>query len=356
MDPARFVAQLLAGTPAATPDEVVQRLLAVQAQDPRGARLTIRSRSRGLVGADVDRALTVDRSVVVTWLNRGTLHLVGREDYPWLHALTAPTIISGNARRLAQEGMSAGAAERGVKVIVRALESNGPMGRAGLRDCLDAAGVPTAGQALVHLLLAATLRGSIVRGPMVGGDQAFVLVRDWLGAPVPVDRSSALAELARRYLAGHGPADDRDLAKWSGLPLGEVRHGLAAVSGELRQHPDGTVSLSRQKRSEVVPAPRLLGPFDPLLLGWRDRTAIVGPHDLVTTNGIFRPFALVDGSAVGIWRLAGGSVALDLASPVAAATRKALDAEARDILRFLDLPDRRPALSLSVGGRARPRR
>jgi hypothetical protein len=191
---------------------------------------------------------------------------------------------------------------------------------------------------------------------MVGGERAFVLVHDWLGDPAPVDRAGALAELARRYLAGHGPAADRDLAKWSGLPLGEVRRGLAAIAGELREHPDGTVSLSRQGRSKVVPPPRLLGPFDPLLHGWRDRTAIVGLHNLVTTNGIFRPFALVDGTAAGVWRLDGGTVRLELASPVAAGARDALDAEARDIIRYLGLPDRRPALSLTPGGPTRPRR
>ena len=62
---------------------------------------------------------------------------------------------------------------------------------------------------------------------MRGRQHAYALVHDWLGEPAPVDRDAALAELARRYLAGHGPADDRDLAKWAGLPLRDVRAGLA---------------------------------------------------------------------------------------------------------------------------------
>ena len=55
----RCRSQLLAGTPAADPVEAVGRLLAVQAQDPRGFRLAVRSRTDGLTAADVDRALTV---------------------------------------------------------------------------------------------------------------------------------------------------------------------------------------------------------------------------------------------------------------------------------------------------------
>ena len=50
----RLTAQGLSGPPMRTPEEVASRLLAVQGQDPRGARLAIRARSRGLAGADVD--------------------------------------------------------------------------------------------------------------------------------------------------------------------------------------------------------------------------------------------------------------------------------------------------------------
>ena len=108
----RLTAQLLAGRRAGDPLEVTRRLLAVQGQDPRGARLAIRARSEGLSVADVDRALTRDRSLLITWLNRGTLHLVASEDYGWLHALTAPTLLTASARRLAQEGVTPDAAER----------------------------------------------------------------------------------------------------------------------------------------------------------------------------------------------------------------------------------------------------
>ena len=100
--PRRLAAQLLSGTPARTVLQVAGRLLAIQAQDARGARLAIRARSHGLSAADVDSALTSDRSVMVTWLNRGTLHLVRAEDYWWLHPLTAPPLRTGNARRLAE--------------------------------------------------------------------------------------------------------------------------------------------------------------------------------------------------------------------------------------------------------------
>ena len=43
-----------------------------------------------MFSADVDRALTDERSLLIATLNRGTLHLVRSEDYPWLQALMTP--------------------------------------------------------------------------------------------------------------------------------------------------------------------------------------------------------------------------------------------------------------------------
>jgi hypothetical protein len=332
----RCAAQLLCGDPAGSVDEVTGRLLAVQAQDPRGARLTIRARSAGLTALDVDAALTAG-SLVVTWLNRGTLHLVRAEDYWWLHPLTTSQMLAGNSRRLAQEGVPPDDAERAVAAVRAALGADGPLTRSQLRDRVVAAGVRTEGQALVHILALASIRGLIVRGPMAGRDQSFALTGDWLGAPPPaLSREAALGELARRYLAGHAPATDRDLAKWAGIGLRDARLGLARCGAV--QRADGLAELPNGPRraAAVLPPPRLLGAFDPLLLGWVSRDPIVGPHrQIVTVNGLFRPFALADGRAVATWSMAGGQVTLAPFGALDDETRTALEADAADVTRFI---------------------
>jgi DNA glycosylase AlkZ-like len=334
--PERLTAQALAGEPLRSPQAVAGRLLAVQGQDPRGARLAVRARTTGVSAADVDRALTEERSLLITWLNRGTLHLVRSEDYAWLHALTTPPLMTSSARRLRQEGIGPGAAERGVETIERALADEGPLTRRQLRERLDRAGIPTANQALVHLLFLATLRGIAVRGPTAGREHAYVLVRDWLGEPGPVDREAALAELARRYLVGHAPASDRDLARWAGLPLRDARAGLAAIASKLVERKDGLLELKKAPPPAPVPPPRLLGAYDPLLLGWTSREGVVGPHrGLVTMNGIFRPFAMVDGRAVATWRLAGGKLRIEHLEQVGKKDRAALETDAGRVLEFL---------------------
>lgn len=337
--PERLRAQLLAGPAARTAEDAVARVLAVQGQDPRGFRLAVRARTDGVSAADVDAGLTDRRTLVVSWLNRGTLHLVTAEDLGWLHDLVAPPLVTGNARRLGQEGVSPGDADRGVAIVVEHL-ARGPRTRTELRAVLDAAGVPTAGQALVHVLFAATLRHRVVRGPVRGGEHAYALADDWLGPAEPLDRDAALGRLARRYLAGHGPADAGDLAVWAGLPLRDARAGLAAIADETVTHPDG-VDLADRAPAPDLPGPRLLGPFDPLLHGWRSREAVLGAHaPAIVLGGIFRPFALVEGRAVGVWRLDGGRVRLRLLEGVGAAAVDALESDAAAVLRFLGLPPR----------------
>jgi hypothetical protein len=358
----RSAAQLLDRRIAGGPVAAVRALLAVQAQDRSAWRLALRARVEGITASDVNHALTNDRSLIVAWLNRGTLHLVCSEDYPWLWGLTAPTQGVSNLRRLAQMGLSPDDVDRGVALIDRALATEGPLGRPQLRDRLAAAGIRTEGQATVHLLFAAVGRGYAVLGPVVDGEHAFAHAREWLGvgamplqligAPLIGERREvALAELARRYLRGHGPATDRDLAKWSGLPLRDSRFGLRAIAGELVELESGLLDLADRRpsafelearsASETLP-PRLLPAFDPCLLGWTEREPFLRrvdePRAIPTGGGVFRPVATVDGVVAATWgvRRQGDriSVRLDPFEPLDSGAEAAIAAEVADVARF----------------------
>jgi hypothetical protein len=329
---------MLAGAPARDPLAVAERLLAIQGQDPRGARLAVRARSRGLSAADVDRALTEERSMLITWLNRGTLHLIRSEDYALLHMLTTPQLRTSSATRLAQEGLDTGGTARGLAVIERGLTADGPLSRRELAERLERAGVRTAGQALIQLLFRASLEGIAIRGPMRGREQAYVLVRDWLPDAAPLDRDRALAELARRYLAGHGPADERDLARWAGMPLRDARAGLAAIADQIELRPDGLLDLAGRRTPRAEPTPRLLGAFEPLLLGWNSREPVLGAHaGRVVSGGLFRGFALAGGRAVAGWRVRGTEIELDPFAELEPEVATALAADAVAVRAFLGL-------------------
>jgi hypothetical protein len=318
-------------------EEVVDRLLAVQAQDARAFRLAVRARSHDTTARVVDAELSERRTLVVSWLLRGTLHLVRSADYWWLHTLTAPRMVAGNKRRLAQLGLDEATTGRGVETVCEAV-AEGPKTRDELRTVLDSAGVPTAGQALVHVLVAATLQAPLARGPVRDGDHCFVDAEQWLGQPPVPDRDGCLELLARRYLAGHGPAAPEDLAAYAGISLTDARRGFDMISAQTR--PVGDLrALADDADAESLPPPRLLGMFDPVLHGWADRVFVTGAHkDVVTTNGLFRATALVDGQVAATWSLRDGVVTLNPLRGLTATEIGALEHEAADVLRYLDLP------------------
>ena len=182
--------------------------------------------------------------------------------------------------------MSPAAADRAVGVVVRALEDEGPLPRAALAERMG-----TEGQATPHLLMLAALRGRIV----VAGER-FALARDVLGAEPPTalageDRDIALGELARRYLAGHAPATDADLAHWSGLPLRDARAGLA-LAGRVAPVDAGARAAAAAGRVRPVAAGLALA---------RARGAAEHGRTVHPGGGMVRA-ATADGTVVGTGR------------------------------------------------------
>ncbi|HEV7461912.1 MAG TPA: winged helix DNA-binding domain-containing protein [Solirubrobacteraceae bacterium] len=344
----RAARQLLHRPAGLTATEVVRRLLAVQAQDLPAARRALRVRTRGLTVVDVNAALSDERSIVRGWLGRGTLHMVAAEDYPWMLALTAPTQATNSRRRLEEEGVSEADADRAMRIVEGALADEGPLTRRELRERVAAKGIRTEGQAMPHLLGRAVLRGIAMLGPMRGSQQAVVLARDWLGAAPRsslegAERDAALAELARRYLAGHGPATERDLAYWVGLPLRDARVGLVGIAGELAVLDDGLVDLAAAPEAARRTGARLLPVFDPYLLGWKERAFEVDAQHVpkVYAGGLIGPAAAVDGRLVGTWRAVrrGDRLALDVEpfEPLSPRADAALRREREDLARFEDV-------------------
>jgi hypothetical protein len=121
-----------------------------------------------------------------------------------------------------------------------------------------------------------------------------------------VDADLALATLARRYLAGYGPAAAADLAWWSGLPLTTARRALAALGHT--ETAGGLLALPGTFDAAPPPAPSalLLAAFDTTMLGWRSREPLVAAADdrhVQHGGGMLRPVVLIDGRAAGIWSL-----------------------------------------------------
>ncbi|MFJ8588410.1 winged helix DNA-binding domain-containing protein [Streptomyces sp. NPDC093595] len=274
----------------------LDRVLAVQAQDLAAAGLGLRARVTGLTAADVRRATDIERTAVRGWYMRGTLQLVPAADARWLLGLFGPVHLALGARRLRELGLDEALCERASRLIVRAIDGEGPLTRADITARLTTLGVEPKGQSAFHLIRRAALAGLICHGPQRAEEATFVLLDDWLPAtgPLPFTGAAAERELARRYRAAHGPSDALDFAHWSGLPAGTARKAWAAAGETPAENAEDV------PRGDV----RLLPAYDNYLLAYRRRElSVPAEHErrVRPGGGVIRPTVVVDGWAVGTW-------------------------------------------------------
>ncbi|PJJ71990.1 winged helix DNA-binding protein [Diaminobutyricimonas aerilata] len=304
----RLRAQLLHPTSASDPVDAVRHLLALQGQDHGGVLLSAALRAPGSSTAAVSAALESGR-LIRSWPLRGTLHLLSPDDVAWMLDLTGDREVRASATIHAQRGLDDAVLAAAERVILAEL-AGGARTRPELFAALERAGIDPAGQRGYNILVWLALRQRLVVAAPSGKQQSFRAFEHAVPDPRRLERDDALGELARRYFRGHGPATERDLAHWSGLPLTDVRRGIAVAGDTLtRLAIDDTEYLIAPDVLDVVdPAPPvlLLPGFDEYLLGYADRSAALDPAhaDAVVPgrNGMFRATVVRDGRVVALWR------------------------------------------------------
>jgi hypothetical protein len=338
----------------ARPATILREVGGLQAQLWSAAMLGMRARSTGLRAGTVKRALNDERSIVRTWLMRGTLHVVAAEDVRWLLHLLGPVFVRAASARHRQLGLNDDLKKRGVAAIQKILSEDGPLTRYELVDRLRTRRVllDPKTQAPIHLIGLAAVQGVLCLGPdRDDGESTYVLLDDWVPKePVP-SRETALAELARRYVGAYGPATIDDLSAWSGLPMSDARSAIAGARAGLAEvMVQGLLGfvLKQRLRLEAQPTKpevRLLPAFDTSLLAYRRRDLAVPvalQRRLQRGGGWLHPAVVVNGRAVAAWSLRksggrGGQVTVERFAPISPPVRLGIQTEVDDIGRFLDL-------------------
>jgi hypothetical protein len=158
----------------------------------------------------------------------------------------------------------------------------------------------------------------------------------------------ALAELARRYFASHGPATAADFIWWSGLPAADARRGIAAVQSSLAQiQEDGQVFWLVETVPPAISSPTAccLPPFDEYLLGYKDRGAALHPDHVKKVNaggGVPKPTITLDGKVIGVWQRTIKKRTLQLSSdlfrPLSEAEHTAVMQAIERFAQFYEMP------------------
>ena len=134
--------QWISHTPFRKPGEVVEWLVAVQAQDYAGAKWALGLRMQGATDADIDTAFA-DGSILRTHLMRPTWHFVSPRDIRWMLALTAPRVHLANAFYYHKLGLDSAIFKHSNTVLVEELRNGNQLTRNELSAVLQDAGIDT---------------------------------------------------------------------------------------------------------------------------------------------------------------------------------------------------------------------
>jgi hypothetical protein len=332
--------------------DVVRDVCGLHAQLTASAELALWARVDGLEPDAVSRALWEDRTLVKTWAQRGTLHLLRADELGlWVGAQSALKPRHHGGAWLRHHGLTREQADAMLDAIPVALDGKQLTREQLAAEVARLTGIKGLDDKLKggfgDLLKPAAFRGDLCFAPSDGQRVRFARPDQWLGPWEPVDTEEATLEVARRYLTRYGPADREALARWFGMPSpAQAGRWLKALGSETVEvdgkvmlaadadaaaaaEPDGTVRLLPAFDHYVVAAPR----GDDHVVPAAERARVYRPQ------GWLSPVLLVDGRIAGVWshERAGDRlvVAIEPFARLSRAERAGTEAEAGALACFL---------------------
>lgn len=298
--------------------EVVIRMGAVHAQVMSAAELQLWTRVQGLTPSDVQDALWKDRTLVKTWLLRGTLHLLATTDLPLYIGVLSTLKHFRRASWQKYYGVSLDELEAIIEGVRVTLTDSGMTREQFASAIVDKTGNPKLRELLLSgwgvLLKPVAFQGYLCFGPSQGQNVTFVQPQHWIGEWQPLDSTQALKEFARRFLNTYGPATIDEFARWVGLEPSDAKRVFKSLADEIEEvEVEGwkawmltTGSLEKINAVDSHPTVRLLPNFDLYTLAVARHSQYVLPEQhkgrVYRPQGWISPVVLVDGRIEGVWK------------------------------------------------------
>ncbi len=282
----RLRSQRLVGEGYPDAEAVVREHLCVQAENQSQSAWAVAARTRRPDAADLDAALA-DGRILRTHVIRPTWHYATADDLVWLLELTAPRVRATFSEQLEKlHGLTPTVVDRLGGLVVDALAGGPHLTRPQVAEVLAGHGHELGGMALMHLLGDLEQQQLICSGAPADGVHTYAVLAERIPRPRRPDREEALAELALRYVGGHGPATVRDLAYWATLTPADAKSALAAVADRLAtfEHDGRTFWHRPDEEPPTGPAePRahVLQILDEMYRGFQDSRMVIDAADAV---------------------------------------------------------------------------
>lgn len=174
----RLQNQLLVQPPFDAPQQVVEWMGAVQAQDYRMAKWAVGCRTASTDATQIEAALNRG-DILRTHLLRPTWHFVSSKDLRWMLSLTADRIRAANDSyaRGTDAALDSKSIHRYMNLLQKTLEGNKHRTKEEIGEALNQRGIPLSQYALRHLLMRAETDGIVCSG----ADQYLIGYKDRSG-------------------------------------------------------------------------------------------------------------------------------------------------------------------------------
>lgn len=302
----RAINQQLFDTQCKTPQQVVEWLGAMQAQEYAMAKWAIALRlENGFKEADIESAFN-NGEILRTHLLRPTWHFVSPKDIRWMLQLTSPRVHAVNAFMYRQTGLDSKIFKKANDIFIKKLEGNKHLTRDELSKALAKKKIAADGHKLGYIMMQAELDGVICSGARQGKQHTYALLEERAPGVKPLTRDEALATMTERYFTSRGPATVKDFTWWSGLTVKEAKAGIAMLSK------DFTTAVINDEEyifrpSGIKPAKKhqltfLMPDYDEYGIAYKDRSAISHKDIKIPKGLVFNRIFVIDGMGAGTWK------------------------------------------------------
>ncbi len=337
----RLNSQMLIGSQCEKPEEIVEWMGMMQAQDYNYFRWAIGMRMREPKMDAVKESFSSGK-ILRLHLLRCTVQAVSAQDYPWMMQLCRErnlnTIKSWPSYN--QTNFSEQYYQEGTEALKGILAHNLSLTKKGIGEEMEKLGLPSDTAHLNQILLRGEMEGLVCSGEMKGKDATWALATERLKAlgvfEPQLSETETLTLVARKYFRSHSPASFEDFCWWTGLPISQNRKAIEQIASELEEvlvedsSPNGNKQMmfvykeTINKRQEYIKdalkndtleqhpsgttedkSAILLPPYDEYLIGYKSRwISLDKKHEAKAHNrfGIFKPVILYKGKVVGNWK------------------------------------------------------
>lgn len=299
----RLQCQQLNGSAFKKAADLVKWFGAIQGQEYAQSKWGIGLRLPHLDDPAIEKEIT-DGKIIRTHLLRPTWHLVAAADLRWMLMLTAPRVSAINAYMYRKMELNDALFKRCHGIFEKALRGNKHLTREELSKTLKEHGIEAEGTRLVCILMHAELAALVCSGKRQGNQFTYALLEERVKPVKEKTREEALLELTKRYFKSRGPATLKDYSTWSGLSLTDCKKGIALTGSLFTKEviEKETYFFETQSIKPLSNKIQLLPIYDELIMGYKNRDAILQFKHHSAKTFTFDNTILVEGQITGTWR------------------------------------------------------